>query len=116
MAEETDIEALRRAVTDLAVSVKETNETTRVLVETARGQISSSNTTIHAGGISAGIAIGVAAFSVALVFLGGVWLMLNLDGVRKEMTQTRQDLQDQQSAWVSVMQQRVNEAKNAAAK
>jgi hypothetical protein len=86
MAEETDIEALRRAVTDLAVSVRETNETTRTLVEAARGQISSSNTTIHAGGVTNAIAVCIAACSVVMfvVFASAMtWLYSQEKGARE---------------------------------
>jgi hypothetical protein len=87
MAEETDIEALRRAVTDLAVSVRETNETTRTLVEAARGQISSSNaTTIHAGGVTNAVAVCIAACSVVMfiVFASAMtWLYSQEKGARE---------------------------------
>lgn len=83
------------------------------LVKQAGRHNSASNAQIHvhAGGlINAFLACGLGVCVLALV-LGGVWFQITVSEVRTELRQTRQDLQDQQAAWVSVMQSKVNEAK-----
>lgn len=71
----------------------------------------SSSVNINAGGITAGAALGLGGVALAVMVLFAFWVMLRLSSVQQEMVSTRQDLQDQQAAWVAVMQQKVNEAK-----
>lgn len=73
------------------------------------------NISLNAGGVPVWIGLGVSLLCMAVMFLGMVWVMLNISAAREEMraeaARTRQDLQDQQAAWVSVMQRTVNEVK-----
>lgn len=96
MAGETDIEALRSAVADLAVSVRETNEATRMLVEAAGSRNSSSNITIDAGGWTAGVALGGFAVLLVLFMLFAQWVMWR-----------QGESEAQQEAWIQVWQQRM---------
>jgi len=96
MADSTDIEALRSAVLDLVAVVKDSNETTRLLIEAARGPVSTSATTIHAGGVTSAIAVCVSLTSVVVMMLFSIWLMWQ-----------QAEQKSQQEAWIQVWQQRI---------
>lgn len=102
---------LRDIATLLAQSTRELNDAATRIADAIHSQANTSNVTINAGGISAGIAIGMGGVALAVMFLVSIWMMMGLAQVRSELATTRQDLQDQQAAWVGVMQQKVNEVK-----
>lgn len=74
---------------------------------------SSAQIHVSMGGITNGLAIGCSIVSGVLLFLGAIWVMFTMASMRQEISTTRQDLQDQQAAWVAVMQSKIAEAKNA---
>lgn len=70
-----------------------------------------SSVTINAGGITNAVSLTAAVLAIILAALSANWVMMRQAAMEAEMSRTRQDLQDQQAAWVAVMQQRINEAK-----
>ena len=75
--------------------------------------IRNNNSSVHinAGGVTAAVALSASVLAAVLVCLGAGWIMLKQAHMEAEMSRTRQDLQDQQAAWVTVMQSRISEAK-----
>lgn len=70
-----------------------------------------SSVVINAGGVTNAVSLSAAVIAVILVAFGAGWIMLKQSSMESELARTRQDLQDQQTAWVAVMQQRISEAK-----
>lgn len=99
MAEEADIDSLRVAVGELTAAVRETNESTRMLVEATRGRDNSSNITIDAGGWTSGVALGGFVLLIVMFMLFATWVIWQVS-----------ESKSQQEAWIQVWQQRVAEA------
>lgn len=72
---------------------------------------SNSSVVINAGGITNAASLTAAILAIILAALSANWNMMRQAAMEAEMSRTRQDLQDQQAAWVAVMQQRISEAK-----
>ena len=70
-----------------------------------------SSVNINAGGVTAALALAASVLAAVLVCFGANWIMLKQASMEADLARTRQDLQDQQAAWVAVMQQRISEAK-----
>lgn len=103
MADEVEIGDLRDITAELAQSARELSDAARSIAEATRVN-GSSSIVIDAGGIPAGIAVGIGVVAMATVLMLGFWLMLQLSRVQSEVASSRQDLQDQMTAWVTVMQ------------
>lgn len=105
-----DTDDLRDIAASLATSTRQLNDAAERIAEIMPSS-NAATITVQAGGLSAGFAAALAAASICLMLICSMWLMLKMHGVESKLETTRQDLQDQQAAWVSVMQQRVNEAR-----
>lgn len=70
-----------------------------------------SSVVINAGGVTNAVSLSAAVIAIILVGFGAGWVMLKQSSMEAELARTRQDLQDQQAAWVAVMQQRISETK-----
>lgn len=99
-----------KATIDEELLVSLARELTDTVAE-FRSVRNNSSVNINAGGVTAALALAASVLAAVLVCLGAGWIMLKQASMEAEMARTRQDLQDQQTAWVSVMQQRISEAK-----
>lgn len=86
-------------------------ELTDTVAEIRSVRHNNSSVNINAGGVTAALALSASILAAVLVVLSAVWIMLKQSHMEAEMSRTRQDLQDQQAAWVTVMQQRITEAR-----
>ena len=99
MATDPDIDDLRQMIATLAESARELSDAAHTIAETARGQSSSSTVQINAGGIPAAMALTGVGMCVILYLMLACWVILH---------QSESDAQ--QSAWISVWQDRMNES------
>lgn len=99
-----------KATIDEELLVSLARELTDTVAE-FRSVRNNSSVTINAGGVTNAVSLSAAVIAVILVAFGAGWIMLKQANMESELARTRQDLQDQQTAWVAVMQQRISEAK-----
>lgn len=111
---ETSVEQMHSSFERALAAHQETNRqilSTLLEIRHQNRPPGSSSVNINAGGISAGIALGMGGVALVVMALFAFWVMLRLSAVQQELVTTRQDLQDQQAAWVTVINQKVDGAK-----